>query len=145
MPFLIIFNTFYFYKSCFFILLTAKVWKGVGVSYFHEDPPGSRDRIPRGYPCWLMTSATHLATSWLRFLSQRKRFHPFGMEVSQGHDVRVLGLLSRRRASNIQPKPFPPLFNLRERFQIIPVIFKSLTIPITIVSSTARDDQTILI
>ncbi len=117
MPFLIILTHSYFYKSCFFILLTAKVWKGVGVSYFHEDPPGKPGQNSERVSLLIDDFSDTLGHILTEILSQRKRFHPFGMEVSQGHDVRVLVYCRRERASNIQPKPFPPLFNLRERFQ----------------------------
>ncbi len=109
------FNTFLLYKSLFLILLTPKVWKGVCVSYFHEDPPGKPGQNSERVSLLIDDFSETLGHILTEILSQRKRFHPFGMVVSQGHDVRVLVYCRRERASNIQPKPFPPLFNLRER------------------------------
>ncbi len=72
------------------MLLTAKVWKGVCVSYFHEDPPGKPGQNSERVSLLIDDFSDTLGHILTEILSQRKRFHPFGMEVSQGHDVRVL-------------------------------------------------------
>lgn len=101
---------------CFNILLTPKVLKGVSVcvSYFHEDPLGKPGENSERVSLLIDDLSETLGHILTEILSQRKSFHPFGMVVSQGHDVRVAVYCRRERASNIQPKPFPPLFNLRE-------------------------------